>query len=49
MIIERNFIGTQTLEEVLQPFLEYYIDKLIDASYDTNRTNAIPNNKGVAK
>jgi hypothetical protein len=47
--VEREFLGTEKVEEVLLSFIEYMIDKLTNASYDKDRTNVTPNNKGVAK
>ncbi|MES5953104.1 hypothetical protein QCI42_06210 [Bacillus fungorum] len=49
MIIEREFKGTETLEEVLLSFVNYVIEKIPNASYDSERTNVTPNIKGVAK
>jgi hypothetical protein len=49
MIIEREFNGTETLEEVLLSFINYAIDKMTNASYDNDRTNVTPEKKGVAE
>lgn len=49
MKIERVFIGSESLEEVAQSFLEYIIDKVVNASYDKDRTNVTPETKGVAE
>ncbi|WP_186317497.1 hypothetical protein [Priestia flexa] len=49
MIIEREFKGTETIENVLLSFLDYVIDKVSNASYDSDRTNVTPETKGVAK
>lgn len=47
MIIERVFKGTETLEEILLALVDYQIDKLLNASYDVDRTNVTPDKKGV--
>ncbi len=47
--VEREFVGTEKIEEVISSFVEYVIDKVSNASYDNERTNVTPNNKGVAK
>lgn len=47
--VEREFVGTKKVEEVIFPFVEYIIDKMSNASYDKGRTNVTPNTKGVAK
>ncbi|MGF9726523.1 hypothetical protein ABEX00_06260 [Bacillus safensis] len=47
--VEREFIGTEKIEEVLYSFVEYVIDKMSNASYDNVRTNVTPKTKGVAK
>jgi hypothetical protein len=49
MIIERVFTGTETLLEVLSSLIDYQIDKLLNASYDDDRTNVTPDKKGVAE
>lgn len=49
MKIERVFTGTETLLEVLSSLIDYQIDKLLNASYDDDRTNVTPNKKGVAE
>lgn len=49
MIIEREFKGTETLENVLISFLDYVIDKVLNASYDSDGTNVTPETKGAAK
>lgn len=46
--IEREFVGTEKVEDVIFSFIEYVIDKMANASYDSERTNVTPNNKGVA-
>jgi hypothetical protein len=48
MKVEREFIGSESLEEIVQSFLEYMIDKMSNASYDKERTNVTPTTKGVA-
>lgn len=47
--VDREFVGTEKLEDVIFSFIEYVIDKMSNASYDEERTSATPNNKGVAK
>ncbi|WP_440705959.1 hypothetical protein [Heyndrickxia oleronia] len=49
MIIEREFTGSETLEEVLSSFMHYVIDKTANASYDSDRTNVTPNEKGATE
>lgn len=48
MKVEREFMGSESLEEIVQSFLEYMIDKMSNASYDKERTNVTPTTKGVA-
>lgn len=49
MIIEREFTGSETLEEVLLSFVDYVIDKISNASYDNDRTNVTPKKNGVSE
>lgn len=49
IIVEREFSGKEELEEVLLTFIEYVIDKIPNASYDSDRTNVTPKSKGVAE
>jgi len=47
--VEREFVGTEQMEEVLFSFLEYMIDKLVEDSYDESRTNVTPYDKRSGK
>lgn len=49
MKVEREFIGSESLEEIVESFIEYIIDKMSNASYDKERTNVTPNKIGVAE
>lgn len=42
MQIQRNFIGTASIEDILLSILNHQIDKIITVSYDEERANAIP-------
>ncbi|KIU10548.1 hypothetical protein P5630_01240 [Bacillus subtilis] len=46
IVVERVFSGTEKLEDLLLPFLQYEIDKVIDSEYDCSKASATP--KGVA-
>lgn len=46
IIVERVFAGKEKLEELLLPFVQYEIDKLVETSYDCSKASATP--KGVA-
>ena len=50
MIIERNFTGTDNLEDILLSILSGQIDKIIMNPYHEDRANAIPSDtEGVAE
>ncbi|GAB6928870.1 hypothetical protein JCM10914A_28530 [Paenibacillus sp. JCM 10914] len=50
MKIERTFIGTVKLEDMLIALLRNQIDSLISTMYDEKRVNAIPSiSEGAAK
>lgn len=49
MVIEREFIGTEILEDVLSSIVDYQIDKMINSFYDKERTNATSELEGVEK
>lgn len=50
IIIERTFIGTDRLEDVLMSLLRNRIDSILSTNYDEERANAIPSkSEGAAK
>ncbi|WP_157091321.1 hypothetical protein [Paenibacillus antarcticus] len=50
MKIERAFIGTAHLEDILIALLRSQIDSMVSAMYDENRVNAIPStSEGAAE
>ncbi|MEJ8548653.1 hypothetical protein [Brevibacillus borstelensis] len=50
MKIERTFIGTVKLEDLLITLLRNQIDSIVSAMYDEHRANAIPSiSEGAAE
>ncbi|WP_177238131.1 hypothetical protein [Paenibacillus sp. 1_12] len=50
IIIERTFIGTDRLEDVLTALLRNRIDSILSTKYDEERANAIPSkSEGAVK
>jgi hypothetical protein len=50
MVVERDFIGVASLEDILISILSYQIDSISDDLYDSYRANVIPSKtEGVAE
>lgn len=50
MIVERTFVGTASLEDILSSVLSHQIDTIEAEKYDKDRANVIPSHmEGVTE